>query len=124
MHMVCIHMHMHDSHRYVNTVACKSAISYIDGNKGILRYRGFPIEELAERASFLEVWCVVCMYGRWHDQVACVMSVHISCLDTSPHHTSPHHRLHICLSLATSPLQHSSVNGKTPSCATLPFLSM
>ena len=42
-------------HSYVNVVACKSAISYIDGNKGILRYRGIPIEQLAERASFLEV---------------------------------------------------------------------
>ena len=41
---------------YVNTTACKSTVSYIDGDKGILRYRGYPIEELAERSSFLEVW--------------------------------------------------------------------
>jgi citrate synthase len=39
---------------YLNTAACRSAISYIDGDKGILRYRGYPIEELAERSSFLE----------------------------------------------------------------------
>ncbi|WP_370086972.1 citrate synthase [Streptacidiphilus sp. MAP12-16] len=37
-----------------NTAACKSAITYIDGDKGILRYRGYPIEQLAERGSFLE----------------------------------------------------------------------
>ncbi len=33
----------------------KSAISYIDGDKGILRYRGYPIEQLAERSNFTEV---------------------------------------------------------------------
>lgn len=41
--------------RYTNTSAVISRISYIDGDKGILRYRGYPIEELAERAHFLEV---------------------------------------------------------------------
>lgn len=40
----------------------KSSISYIDGGKGILRYRGYPIEELAERSSFLEV-AYLLMYG-------------------------------------------------------------
>jgi citrate synthase len=40
---------------YMNTVCCTSKISYIDGDKGVLEYRGYPIEELAERASFLEV---------------------------------------------------------------------
>ena len=40
---------------FMNTAACRSAITYIDGDRGILRYRGYPIEELAERASFLEV---------------------------------------------------------------------
>src|SRR4051812_22486713 len=40
---------------FMNTAACRSAITYIDGDKGILRYRGYPIEQLAERASFLEV---------------------------------------------------------------------
>lgn len=54
--------HHTTNHSYVNVVACKSAISYIDGNKGILRYRGIPIEQLAERASFLEV----CVYAPTH----------------------------------------------------------
>jgi citrate synthase len=40
---------------FVNTAACTSAITYIDGDAGILRYRGYPIEELAEKSSFLEV---------------------------------------------------------------------
>src|SRR6267378_2628473 len=38
----------------LNTATCKSKISYIDGERGILRYRGYPIEELAEKSSFLE----------------------------------------------------------------------
>ena len=40
---------------YGNTGSCKSAITYIDGERGILRYRGYPIEELAEHSTFLEV---------------------------------------------------------------------
>ncbi len=40
---------------FMNTAACRSGITYIDGDQGILRYRGYPIEQLAERASFLEV---------------------------------------------------------------------
>src|ERR1700722_13024167 len=40
---------------FMNTASCRSAITYIDGDKGILRYRGYPIEVLAERCTFLEV---------------------------------------------------------------------
>ena len=40
---------------YTNTASCKSRITYIDGDKGILEYRGYPIEQLAEKSSFLEV---------------------------------------------------------------------
>ncbi len=40
---------------YGNTGSCRSAITFIDGEKGILRYRGYPIEELAEKSSFVEV---------------------------------------------------------------------
>jgi citrate synthase len=39
---------------FTNTAACRSRITYIDGERGILRYRGYPIEQLAERSSFLE----------------------------------------------------------------------
>ncbi|HUI10548.1 MAG TPA: citrate synthase [Bacteroidota bacterium] len=40
---------------FMNTAACKSTITFIDGDKGILRYRGYPIEQLAEKCSYLEV---------------------------------------------------------------------
>lgn len=40
---------------FQNTAACRSAISFIDGDKGILEYRGYPIQELAEKSTFLEV---------------------------------------------------------------------
>ena len=40
---------------FMNTASCQSAITYLDGDKGILRYRGYPIEQLAEKCSFLEV---------------------------------------------------------------------
>src|SRR5438128_7868051 len=39
---------------FMNTAACRSAITFIDGDKGILEYRGYPIEELAENSSYLE----------------------------------------------------------------------
>src|SRR4029453_16822350 len=39
---------------FMNTAACKSKVSYIDGDRGILRYRGYPIEELAEKSTYLE----------------------------------------------------------------------
>jgi len=40
---------------FMNTASCRSAITYIDGDKGILRYRGYPIEQLAEQSTYLEV---------------------------------------------------------------------
>jgi len=40
---------------FLNTASCRSRITYIDGDKGVLLYRGYPIEELAEKSSFLEV---------------------------------------------------------------------
>ncbi len=40
---------------FMSTAACRSAITFIDGDKGILRYRGYPIEQLAEKSSFLEI---------------------------------------------------------------------
>jgi citrate synthase len=40
---------------YGNTGACSSAITFLDGEEGILRYRGYPIEQLAEQSTFLEV---------------------------------------------------------------------
>jgi citrate synthase len=40
---------------FTNTASCKSAVTYIDGERGILNYRGYPIEQLAEKSSYLEV---------------------------------------------------------------------
>jgi citrate synthase len=40
---------------FMNTASCQSAITFIDGDKGILRYRGYPIDQLAEKCTFLEV---------------------------------------------------------------------
>src|SRR5438046_5273812 len=39
---------------YGNTGSCRSSVTFIDGEKGILRYRGIPIEELAEKSTFIE----------------------------------------------------------------------
>ena len=52
---------------FMNTASCKSTITYIDGDAGILRYRGYPIEQLAEKATFLEVAYLV-MYGELPNQ--------------------------------------------------------
>ncbi|HEY6706197.1 MAG TPA: citrate/2-methylcitrate synthase, partial [Actinomycetota bacterium] len=62
---------------FMNTASCRSAITYIDGDQGILRYRGYPIQELAERVSFMEVaWLLVSgelpdqgQLAEWTDQV-------------------------------------------------------
>ena len=50
-----------------NTGSCKSAISYIDGDKGILRYRGIPVEQLAEKSTFVET-AFLLIYGRLPNQ--------------------------------------------------------
>jgi len=47
---------------YANTASCSSAITYLDGEKGILRYRGIPIEQLAEHSNFLET-AYLLIYG-------------------------------------------------------------
>jgi citrate synthase len=47
---------------FMNTAACRSAITYIDGDKGILEYRGYPIEQLAEKSSYLETAYLI-MFG-------------------------------------------------------------
>jgi citrate synthase len=57
---------------YNNTGECRSAITYVDGERGILRYRGIPIEQLAEKSTFLETaWLLI--YGELptHEQLKC-----------------------------------------------------
>jgi citrate synthase len=69
---------------FMNTAACRSAITYIDGDKGILRYRGYPIEQLAEQATFLEVAYLLCegelptgeRLKRWNEEITYHTYVH------------------------------------------------
>jgi citrate synthase len=69
---------------FMNTASCRSRITYIDGDRGILRYRGYPIEQLAERRSFLEVASLL-IFGElpsadqlraWTDEVTLHTMVH------------------------------------------------
>ena len=52
---------------FMNTASCKSRITFIDGDKGILEYRGYPIDQLAEKSSYLEV-AYLLLYGDLPDQ--------------------------------------------------------
>jgi citrate synthase len=52
---------------FTNTAACKSSITYIDGDAGILRYRGYPIEQLAEQSNYLEV-AYLLLFGELPDE--------------------------------------------------------
>src|SRR5262245_26423766 len=52
---------------FTNTASCISRITFIDGDKGILRYRGYPIEQLAEESSFLETAYLI-LYGELPDE--------------------------------------------------------
>jgi citrate synthase len=69
---------------FMNTAACRSAITFIDGDKGILRYRGYPIEQLAEKATFLEVAYLLCegelpskgQLARWEEEIKFHTYVH------------------------------------------------
>src|SRR3712207_4609146 len=47
---------------FTSTASCESAITYIDGDQGVLLYRGYPIEQLAEHGDFLET-CYLLLYG-------------------------------------------------------------
>ena len=71
-------------HGFMNTAACTSAITYIDGDQGILRYRGYPIEQLAQKSTFLETSYLL-IYGRLPSQVE---------LDDFKHEIRMHTMLH------------------------------
>ncbi|MFZ0681006.1 citrate/2-methylcitrate synthase, partial [Candidatus Binatus sp.] len=69
---------------FTNTASCRSRITYIDGDKGILRYRGYPIEELAEKSNYLEVAYLIVKgelpdrehYERWENNIKIHTMVH------------------------------------------------
>ncbi len=69
---------------YGNTAACKSSITYIDGDKGILEYRGYPIEQLAEQSNFLEV-AYLLIYGELPDKKTAEEWEHKVCHNTFVH---------------------------------------
>ncbi|MFQ3307448.1 MAG: citrate synthase [Candidatus Midichloriaceae bacterium] len=72
---------------FMSTASCDSAITYIDGEKGILRHRGYGIEELAEKADFMEVSHLL-LYGELPDQVQKSKFIH-----SIKHHTMVHEQL-------------------------------
>ncbi|HEV8056505.1 MAG TPA: citrate synthase [Nocardioidaceae bacterium] len=69
---------------FVNTASCRSAITFIDGDEGILEYRGYPIEQLAEKADYLEVAYLLIhgelptreQYERWVHEITYHTFVH------------------------------------------------
>src|SRR5881392_1737293 len=69
---------------FMNTASCQSKITYIDGDKGILRYRGYPIEELAEKSNYLETAYLIVKgelpdrdhYDRWENNIKIHTMVH------------------------------------------------
>jgi len=69
---------------FLNTASCQSAITYIDGDKGILRYRGYPVEQLAESCSYLEVAYLI-LFGELPNDTELKQWV-----DTITHHTMLH----------------------------------
>jgi citrate synthase len=95
---------------YGNTGSCKSAITYIDGEKGILRYRGYPIEELAQYAKFSAVAHLL-IYGElpegqdfinWREQLTRHSLVHESLLNFFDHFPPSAHPMNILASMISS----------------------
>ncbi len=72
---------------YMSTASCRSGITFIDGDEGILLYRGYPIEQLAEKSHYLEV-CYLLLYG---DLPSEIQSQHFENIIT--HHTLVHEDL-------------------------------
>ncbi len=69
---------------FLNTASCQSAVTYIDGDRGILRYRGYPIEDLAENCTFLEV-AYLLLFGELPSETELASWVH-----EITHHTMLH----------------------------------
>jgi len=72
---------------FLNTASCRSAITFIDGERSILRYRGYPVEELAERSTFLEV-AYLLIHGELPDPAQ-----HRAWVDAITHHTLLHENI-------------------------------
>jgi len=69
---------------FVSTAACESTITYLDGDEGVLRYRGYPIEELAEHSTYLEVAYLLLhgelptpsQFAEWHNEITMHTFIH------------------------------------------------
>jgi citrate synthase len=72
---------------FLNTASCRSTITYTDGDRGILRYRGYPIEELAEKSSFLDV-AYLLRHGELPDEAQ-----RTAWVDEITHHTFVHENI-------------------------------
>ena len=72
---------------FMNTASCKSRITFIDGDEGILEYRGFPIDQLAEKSSYLEV-AYLLLHGELPSEVQMVMSISFLMRSTASQMTS------------------------------------
>src|SRR2546423_4183869 len=72
---------------FLNAASCRSAITFIDGERSILRYRGYPVEELAERSTFLEV-AFLLIHGELPDR-----DQHRDWVDAITHHTLLHENI-------------------------------
>ena len=73
---------------FMNTASCRSSITYIDGERGILEYRGYPIEDLAEKCTFLEVAYLI-LFG---ELPTAPELDHLGLRDHSPHHAARDHQ--------------------------------
>ena len=95
---------------YANTGSCKSAVTFIDGEKGILRYRGYPIEELAAHAAFPEV-AYLLIYGHlpsakeraeWRRQLTLNSFIHESKINLFDHFPPSGHPMAILTAMIAS----------------------
>ena len=97
---------------YLSTAACKSSITYLDGDAGILRYRGYPIEQLAEHSTYLEV-AYLLLNGELPDQPQLDEWTH----DVT-HHTFIHENMRKRfvdgLPLRRPPDGHAGLGGRRP----------
>lgn len=95
---------------YGNTGSCKSAITYIDGEKGILRYRGYPIEDLVGRLRFSQVAYLLihgelpdeAQFRSWRDELTRHSLVHESLLKFFDHFPVTAHPMNILASMISS----------------------
>ena len=104
---------------YSNTGSCKSDITFIDGEKGILRYRGYPIEQLAEKASFAEVSYLLIFgqlpnteeYAHWRRELTINSFIHEDMLKLYDGFPTNAHPMAILTSMVASMAAYNPLSG-------------